>query len=256
VARSAFKPLGINRVILCTDGDFNVGLTGTALINLVEDKRDEGITLSVLGFGMGNFKDDFLEELSNKGNGNYAYIDTEQEAQRVFGERLLATLQVIAKDVKVQVEFNHQAVSRYRLVGYENRLLSNQDFTDDTKDAGEIGAGHTVTAFYEMELWPNLHEGEVLATVFFRYKEPDGIESKELIRVIRSSAVHAQFFQASSDFRFAAAVVEFAEILRRSKHSEGERFYDVREIASATAGEEADRLELVDLVSKAQGLWP
>jgi Ca-activated chloride channel family protein len=255
MAKKGFIQGGINRVILCTDGDFNIGLSGSALVTLVEEKRDEGITLSILGFGMGNYKDNFLEDLSNKGNGNYAYIDNQQEAEKVFGEKLLGTLQVIAKDVKIQVEFDPKTVTKYRLVGYENRLLQPKDFTDDTKDAGEIGAAHAVTAFYELELVPGLSPAAGLATVRFRYKEPDGSVSKELKHVIANKDVAATFEAASDDFRFAAAVVEFAEILRRSKHSDGTQFDTVKAIASAASGDDTDRLELVTLVDLAKGLW-
>jgi len=256
MAKGAFITGGINRVVLCTDGDFNVGLTGQALVDLVSQKRDEGITLSVLGFGMGNYKDSFLEDLSNNGDGNYAYIDTQKEAEKVFCEKLLGTLQVIAKDVKVQVEFSPKAVFKYRLVGYENRLLTPDDFTDDTADAGEIGAGHRVTAFYEIQVLGGLAAEDVLATVRFRYKEPDETVSKELTRVIRAQEQTAAFAQATEDFRFAAAVVELAEILRHSKHSQGAKFDEMTDIASATAGNDQDRLELVSLVGKAKALWP
>jgi Ca-activated chloride channel family protein len=255
MAKNGFIEGGINRVILCTDGDFNIGLAGSALVTLVEEKRDEGITLSVLGFGMGNYKDNFLEDLSNKGNGNYAYIDNQQEAEKVFGEKLLGTLQVIAKDVKIQVEFDPKTVTKYRLVGYENRLLKPQDFTDDTKDAGEIGAAHAVTALYELEMVPGLTPTAGLATVRFRYKDPDGTVSKELTRVIQSKEVATTFEAAGPDFRFAAAVVEFAEILRHSKHSDGADFDTVKAIASAASGDDTDRLELVKLVETAKGLW-
>jgi len=256
MAKGAFITGGINRVILCTDGDFNVGLSGSALVTLVEEQRDEGVTLSVLGFGMGNYQDTFLEDLSNKGNGNYAYIDSQKEAEKVFGEKLLGTLQVIAKDVKVQIEFNKLTVKKYRLVGYENRLLMPDDFEDDSKDGGEIGSGHRVTAFYEMEVIGTPVPNDILATVRFRYKEPDGTVSKELTRVIRFEELGASFEQASPDFRFAAAVVELAEILRHSKHSQGALFDQVWSIAAATAGNDPDRLELVGLVDKAKALWP
>jgi Ca-activated chloride channel family protein len=255
MAKGAFINGGINRVIICTDGDFNIGLNGQALIDYVEQKRKEGVTLSALGFGMGNYQDHLLETLSNKGNGNYAYIDSQREAERVFGDRLVSTLQVIAKDVKVQLEFNPAAVVRYRLVGYENRLLDKQDFKDDTKDAGEIGAGHSVTAFYETALHPRLVPGDKLATVRFRYKEPQGEVSKELTRSLPCSALRPGFAQASGDFRFAAAVVEFAEILRHSKHSAGAQFAEVKSIATATAGTDFDRGEFVSLVEVARGLW-
>ena len=256
MAKSAMITGGINRVILCTDGDFNIGLSGAALISYIEQKRKEGVTLSGIGFGTGNYKDTLLEELTNKGNGNYAYIDTQKEAEKVFGEKLLGTLQVIAKDVKIQVEYDPKTIKKYRLVGYENRLLKPSDFKDDTKDAGEIGAGHNVTAFYELETQAGLQPGDVLATVRFRYKEPDGTVSKELIQVIRVNQLGPTFDQASADLRFAAAVVEFAEILRKSKHSQGAQFGEVKKIAAATAGGSADRLELVGLVTKAASLWP
>jgi len=256
MAKSGFINNGINRVILCTDGDFNIGLNGSALIQYLEQKRKEGVTLSALGFGMGNYKDNLLEELSNKGNGNYAYIDSEKEARKVFGERLLSTLQVIAKDVKVQLEFNPKAVFKYRLVGYENRLLDKKDFKDDTKDAGEIGVGHSVTAFYEVEILPGLSPAEVLGTLRFRYKEPQGTVSKELLRRIRFDEVGTDFLKASKDFRFAASVVEFAEILRHSKHSSGAAFNDVKTIAAAASDKEEDRVEFLGLVSSAALLWP
>ncbi|MCH8950070.1 MAG: DUF3520 domain-containing protein, partial [Chloroflexi bacterium] len=151
VATENFVPGGINRVILATDGDFNVGITDRrALEGLIEDKARSGVFLTALGFGMGNLKDSTLETLSNKGNGNYAYIDSFQEARKVFVDELMGTLVTIAKDVKIQVEFNPAQVAAYRLIGYENRALAPQDFNDDAKDAGEIGAGHTVTALYEI----------------------------------------------------------------------------------------------------------
>ena len=254
MAKSAFLQKGINRVILCTDGDFNIGITGSALISYVEQKRKEGVTLSVLGFGMGNFKDALLEQLSNKGNGNYAYVDDENEAKKVFGKKLVGTLQVIAKDVKVQVEFNKKAVIKYRLVGYENRLLKKKDFKDDKKDAGEIGANHSVTAFYELEAAAGIAPSDILALVRFRYKEPDGTTSKELIRFLSSKELGTTFLSASADFRFAAAVVEYAEILRKSKHSAGALFSDVKAIASGATIKQEDRVEFLGLVDKAKVL--
>ncbi len=255
MAQKAYLKEGINRVILCTDGDFNVGLNGQALISYVEQQRKAGVTISVLGYGMGNYKDQKLEEISNKGNGNYAYIDDKAEARKVFGTKLVSTLQVIAKDVKVQVEFSAKAVSKYRLVGYENRLLKKKDFKDDTKDAGEIGAKHSVTAFYELEAAKGAAPGEVLATVRFRYKEPKGTKSKELVRVLRTKELEGTFASASVDFRFAAAVVELAEILRKSKHSKGARFADIKSIAKGATSGQLDRQELLGLVDIASTLW-
>lgn len=246
LAESAFRSDGINRVVLCTDGDFNVGLTGSALISKIDEYRLRGVTLSVLGFGMGA-NDATMEQLADHGNGNYALIDTQNEAARVLGENLVSTLQIIAKDVKIQVEFNKEIVSRYRLVGYENRKLANEDFTDDTKDAGDLGAGHFVTSFYELERDLNLAEGR-MATVRLRYKEPTADTSQELTFDFDLGAARTSFDQASSDFRFAAGVVEFAEILRGSKHSQGQRFDEILQIVSATQGEDNLRKEFFGLV--------
>ncbi|MBW2734148.1 MAG: von Willebrand factor type A domain-containing protein [Deltaproteobacteria bacterium] len=256
MAESAKQTGSINRVVLCTDGDFNVGITGDALVDWVSAKRDEGITLSVFGFGMGNYKDVFLEQLADNGDGNYAYIDSSDEIQRVLSESLIGMLQVIAKDVKVQLVFDETIVSAFRLVGYENRVMPNQDFVDDTKDGGEIGAGHTVTAFYELKLHDQAPGVGKVATVRLRYKEPDGDTSKLIEHTLVLDGERATFAEASEDFRFAAAVVELAEVLRVSKHSEGARFDEVIEIARATAGDNAYRLELVALAEIARGLWP
>jgi Ca-activated chloride channel homolog len=259
LAEQAMLQDSINRVVLCTDGDFNVGATGAELIQLIEQERDKGVTLTTLGFGQGNYNDQDMEALADHGNGNYAYIDGPGEANRVLGEKLVSTLQVIAKDVKVQVEFRPELVTRYRLVGYENRVMSNDDFRNDAKDAGEIGAGHSVTAFYEVALsaaanaaGPN---GSTLATVRLRYKQPDGDAVTEFERPLLASGLAPTFDSAAPDFRFAAAVTEFSEILRHSKHSEGARFDDVLGLVTATAGTETDRQELVSLVTKAKTLW-
>ncbi|MCB1232696.1 MAG: VWA domain-containing protein, partial [Verrucomicrobiae bacterium] len=164
-------PDGNNRVILCTDGDFNVGVTGKGpLREIVEEKAKQGVQLTILGFGMGNYKDDMLEQLSNYGDGNYGYIDGEREARKLFGQRLLGTLVMIAKDVKMQIEFNPRHVAAYRLIGYENRILENEDFEDDTVDAGDIGAGHTVTAFYEI-VPPGVDLPEQPGNIPLRYQE-------------------------------------------------------------------------------------
>ncbi|MCL4207192.1 MAG: von Willebrand factor type A domain-containing protein [Pirellulaceae bacterium] len=247
---------GVNRVILCTDGDFNVGVTGTdELVRLVEENAKRGVFLTVLGFGMGNHNDAMLEELSNKGNGNYAFIDTDAEARKVLVEQLSGTLVTIAKDVKIQVEFNPAQASAYRLIGYENRLLAAQDFNDDGKDAGEIGAGHTVTALYEIvptdaagqlstppvddlryqqrgDLTGEARSGELL-TLKIRYKQPDGDTSTKLTFPVADLGY--RFGQASKDFRFAAAVASFGMLLRNSQHQGNATYASVLEIAAEAA---------------------
>ncbi len=272
-AREQFNQLGNNRVILCTDGDFNVGTTDEgSLVKLVEKQAKSGVFLTALGFGMGNYKDGMLETLSNKGNGNYAFIDSSKEARKVFVSDIAGTLVTIAKDVKLQVEFNPAKVGAYRLLGYENRLLEAQDFDDDTKDAGEIGAGHSVTAFYE--IIPPGMEGEMLKavsplkyqkvepveadpenagemlTLKLRYKEPDGNESK-LITIPFTDGGLA-FEKASGDFRFAAAVAGFGMILRDSDYKGASGIGMVLEAAGAAIGEDTEgyRKEFLELVRK------
>ena len=205
----------INRVILCSDGVANVGETGPdAILRLVHAHVEEGITLTTVGFGMGNFNDILMEQLANKGNGSYAYVDTLYEAKRIFVENLTGTLQVIARDAKVQIDFNPQVVSRFRLLGYENRRLDHEDFRDDDADGGEIGSGHSVTALYEIKL----HEGAVgqLATVFIRYADPDTRQVTEISEDIFAAELAGAFEEASPEFQLAAAIAEFAEILRDS----------------------------------------
>jgi len=255
----------INRVILCTDGDFNVGVTGDELIKLIEQKRDTGVTLTTLGYGQGNYNDHMMEQLADHGNGNYAYVDSQEEANRIVGKRLVSTLQVIAKDAKIQIEFDPLVVQRYRLVGYENRVLNNEDFDNDKKDSGDLGAGHNVTAFYEVALTDPAKQGQVtvdsvgapakLATVRLRYKQPTGTESELIERPLPFTSLFPTFDAAPASFRFAAATGELAEILRRSKHSEGARFDDVAAILQATAGNDPDKHELVGLVTKAKTLF-
>ncbi len=244
-----------NRVVLCTDGDFNVGLTGQSLIELIEQKRDTGITLTTLGFGRGNYKDSFMEQLADHGNGNYAYIDSQDEALRVLRTKLAGTMQVIAKDTKIQVAFDPDVIRRYRLIGYENRRLANEDFKNDQKDAGEIGSGHTVVALYEAELRA---EGTAanLATVNLRYKLPEGTEGIEFAVPFARASLYPEFSQASSAFRFGAAVVELAEILGKSPHSTGARFDDVLAIANASGPKlNSDRDDFVALGTKAKALF-
>lgn len=259
LASDAFIEGGINRVMLCTDGDFNVGLTGDALLEKVAEQRDRGITISTFGFGMGNYNDYLLEQIANRGNGNYAYVDSAAEADRLFGPGLSGLLEVIAKDMKVQVEFNPAVVARYRLMGYDNRILHDDDFDDDTVDAAEIGAGHNATALLEFEFRGDvgvIADEAVIAEVHLRYKDPDGTESREVLQTLHFSDLVPDFGSASVATRFSAAVAEFAEILRKSKHSSGARFTDVLAILDGTADAEIPgATELRALVSKASRLW-
>ena len=205
----------INRVILCSDGVANVGETGSdAILKEIRTYVKEGITLTTVGFGMGNYNDVLMEQLANNGNGSYAYVDTLNEAKRIFVENLTGTLQVIAKDAKIQVEFNAETVSRFRLVGYENRGLAHEDFRNDTVDAGEVGAGHSVTAIYEIKLRNNA-VGQ-LATVFIRHEDPDTGHVTEVNESITTDALKGTFEEATPTFQLAASVAEFAEILRGS----------------------------------------
>jgi Ca-activated chloride channel family protein len=274
VAQENFVQGGINRVILATDGDFNVGTTSEGeLVRLIEEKRRSGVFLTVLGFGTGNVKDSTMEMLADKGNGNYAYIDSLQEARKVLVKEAGATLITVAKDVKLQVEFNPAKVQSYRLVGYENRLLAKEDFNDDKKDAGEIGAGHTVTAFYEIVpvgtkeakgtpsvdplkyqtqggLSSEAVSGELL-TVKLRYKRPDSDTSTKISHVVRANVT--PFASASPDQRFAAAVAEFALALRGGESAEGVSLERARSVAASFASERApeERRELVGLIDRA-----
>lgn len=238
LAKKHFIPNGINRVILATDGDFNVGVTDfDDLIALIEKEKDHGIGLTTLGFGLGNYNDQLMEQLADKGNGNYAYIDTLNEARKVLVDELSSTLFTIAKDVKVQVEFNPALVSEYRLIGYENRALAREDFNNDKVDAGEIGAGHTVTALYELRyveagnrMNDKLRHGvdaqtgkekysrEEIAFLKLRYKLPAQTQSQLLSYPIRLDQSVKQLDQASDDFRFAAAVAGLGQLLNGSHY--------------------------------------
>ena len=216
-AAKNLAPNTISRVIVLSDGDANVGNTNhNDLLATIKGKVKEGVTLSTIGFGMGNYKDTLMEQLANKGNGNYYYIDGLNQARRVFQEQLGGTLEVVAKDVKIQVELNPEAVTRYRLIGYENRNIADRDFRNDRVDAGEIGAGHTVTALYEVEL---SDKAQKLATVRLRAKKPRGSKATEHTYDFGQDKLHDSFEAASGDFRFATAVMSTAEILRGSKHA-------------------------------------
>ena len=274
-AVSNFITGGVNRVILATDGDFNVGTTNQGdLTRLIEDNAKSGVFLTVLGFGMGNYKDSTLEKLADMGNGNYAYIDTINEARKVLVDEINSTLVTIAKDVKLQIEFNPLQVSAYRLIGYENRLLRKEDFNDDTKDAGEIGAGHTVTALYEivpagkglqipgvdplkyqtpMDTTDVAQSGELL-TLKLRYKQPDGETSRLLEFSVRDGG--KSYSQASQDFKFAAAVASFGMILRQSPYQGNGTLAAVLELAQEGKGSDPHgyRGEFLELVKQAREL--
>lgn len=272
VANENFIKGGNNRIILATDGDFNVGVSSTSeMERLVEQERASGIFMSVLGFGTGNIKDDKMETIADKGNGNYAYIDNIQEARKVLISQFGGTLFTIAKDVKFQLEFNPKQVISYRLVGYENRLLNDEDFNDDSKDAGEMGAGHTVTALYELvparsktktprvdalkyqktEPVDSDFDSELL-TIKLRYKDPDGGKSKLMEQVVKANVESV----SSSDFRFAAAVASFGMLLRNSEFKGNASLERVIELAKTAKGNDEDgyRSEFIRLVKSVNDL--
>jgi len=236
LAAKNLAPDTISRVIVLSDGDANVGNTShQAILKAISKHVKEGVTMSTVGFGMGNYKDTMMEQLANKGNGNYSYIDGLSQAKRVFQQQLGGTLEVVAKDVKIQVDFNDKAVKKYRLIGYENRDIADNDFRNDKVDAGEIGAGHTVTALYEVEL---TQSDEPLATVRIRAKKPRGTKATETAYPFDRDQLYASFDAASSDFRFATAVMATAEILRGSKHAQNWDMGRIMQIARAAAGDE------------------
>ena len=242
----------INRVILCSDGVANVGKTGPdEILKEIRAYVKKEITLSTVGFGMGNYNDVLMEQLADTGNGSYAYVDTLSEARRIFVENLTATLQLIAKDAKIQVDFNPEVVSRFRLLGYENRRLNHEQFRDDTVDAGEVGAGHEVTALYEVKLHPDA-TGK-MATVSIRYADADNHQVHEVSKEISVSQLHESFDTAPATFRLAAAVAEFAEILRENYWAKDGSLDSVHEVVK-DAFPEIDSeqvIELMYLVNKA-----
>jgi Ca-activated chloride channel family protein len=238
----------VTRVIVLSDGDANVGASShEEILRQIGDRAREGVTLSTIGFGMGNYKDTTMEQLANKGDGNYYYIDTLEQAEKVFEEDLLGTLFVIAKDVKIQVEFDPKEVESYRLVGYENRDVADKDFRNDAVDAGEIGAGHRVTALYEVKLRSG---ASAPATVRIRHKAPTGGKATETTYSFSSRKLRSDFDESSPDFRLAVAAMSFAEILRGSPHAKGWSLREVRQIANRVADDE-DSQELVDLIDRA-----
>lgn len=272
---------GNNRVILCTDGDFNIGSSSDAeMTRLIEDKRKSGVFITVCGFGMGNYKDSKMESIADNGNGSYYYIDTKKEAEKVFGTDMRGTLFTIAKDVKIQIEFNPALVESYRLIGYENRVLNKEDFNDDTKDAGELGAGHRVTALYEIKrtknsyqpngmsstpqtqqlkyqsstIDPSAYNTQELMTLQLRYKDPKSSTSKLIEKAVYNSPV--SFAGTSDNFRFACAVTEFGMVLRDSEFKGDASLTEILQLASGAKGNDAlgYRTEFIDLVKQYSGV--
>ncbi len=269
-----FNKNNVNRVILATDGDFNVGASSDdELVRLIEKERESGVYLTVLGFGTGNYKDAKMEKLADKGNGNFAYIDNLLEAKKVLVNEMGGTLQTIAKDVKIQVEFNPAKVKAYRLIGYENRVLNAEDFNDDKKDAGELGAGHTVTALYEIipadskevvsntdklkyqktDIQPTALDNNELMTVKFRYKKPDENKSNLIEHIVKVNELNAN---VSGNFQWATTVAEFGMLLRDSKFKGNTNYKDL--LAQAKKSKESDengyRAEMIQLIQKAEML--
>ena len=274
-AEENFREGANNRIILATDGDFNTGVSSNAdMERIIEKEREKGIFITVLGFGMGNYKDDKMEIIADKGNGNYSYIDNIQEARKTMVSEFAGTLFTIAKDVKFQLEFNPARVKAYRLIGYENRLLNDEDFNDDKKDAGEMGAGHTVTALYELipagseedagsidplryqtnssPVKPNTNAE--LLTIKLRYKQPDGLTSSLYENPVKGKVM--EFSATSEEFRFSAAVAEFGMLLRDSEFKAGASIGQVVQLAQGSRGtdEEGYRAEFIKLVKTADAL--
>ncbi len=276
IARQNFVQGGNNRVILCTDGDFNVGASSDDdMERLIEQERKSGVFLTVLGYGMGNYKDNKMQKLADKGNGNHAYIDDMSEAKKVLVSEFGGTLFTIAKDVKLQVEFNPAKVQAYRLIGYENRMLNKEDFNNDKKDAGELGSGHTVTALYEVipvgvksdfieKVDPLKYQGEAkqkpvngspeLLTIKFRYKDPAGEKSKLMEHPVIDT--HVALNSSTDNFRFAAAVAQFGMLLTRSGFMQQSSYNNVLALASSAIGDDTEgyRKGFLELVKKAGSL--
>jgi Ca-activated chloride channel family protein len=274
-ARASFIPGGNNRVILATDGDFNVGVSSqSGLVQLIEEKRETGIFLTVLGFGTGNYSDARMEQLADHGNGNYAYVDELAEARKVLVQEMGGTLLTIAKDVKVQVEFNPAQVRAYRLIGYENRVMAAEDFADDRKDGGELGAGHSVTALYEVipvgvatpvsesgplrylevRPRPGAAASSELLTVKLRYKAPDGDRSWLIEQPVRDRGT--ALAATSVDFRFSAAVAQWGMLLRQSRFAGSSTWASAAELARGALGHDENgyRAEFVRLLDESRAL--
>jgi Ca-activated chloride channel family protein len=275
-ARENFIKGGNNRVILATDGDFNVGASSdAALVRMIEEQRQSGVFLTVLGFGMGNYKDNKMQQLANKGNGNHAYIDNISEAKKVLVSEFGGTMFTIAKDVKIQIEFNPAKVAGYRLIGYENRLLDKEDFNDDAKDAGELGSGHTVTALYEVipagvkseylakvddlkyqstKVERSANASDELMTVKLRYKQPDGDQSQLIEKAVKDGS--RSLNNSSDNFRWAAAVAEFGLLLRDSDFKGEATYTQAKKLAEDAKGKDPNgyRKELIDMIDTMKSL--
>ncbi len=274
MAEQGFIKGGINRVILATDGDFNVGTVNfEALTDLVENKRKSGISLTTLGFGAGNYNDHLMEQLADKGNGNYAYIDTINEARKVLVDEIGSTLMTIAKDVKIQIEFNPSLVKEYRLIGYENRMLKREDFNNDNIDAGEIGAGHTVTALYEVTLHGNdglidplryktkkinnkKHSNGEIAFLRLRYKQPNADKSSLIEYPLHKRMIKSSLGKTTDRFRFSASVAAFGDLLRGGEYSGKFSYNDLLKLAGKARGDDHTgyKGEFINLVKTAQAL--
>lgn len=276
-AQAGFIEGGLNHVVLCTDGDFNIGVSGTdELVTMIEEKRKTGITLTVLGYGVGNLNDSMMEQISNKGNGVYGVISDEDQATKYVHERLLSTMNFVAKDMKIQVEFNKDRVYAYRLLGYENRAIADDDFRNDVIDAGEVGEGHRVTALYELVLTgqsvpapqgaPAMLQAKVelkddvdvaagdIAIVKVRYKDVDATETDpayEISASLAASALAQLFAQSNEDLQYAAAVAALAEILKESPFADPSKLADIQTVVGAQAAQDGDRQEFDTLLTSA-----
>jgi Ca-activated chloride channel family protein len=255
MAKKAYKEGYINRVILCSDGVANVGNTGPdEILKMIKEESRKGITLSAIGFGMGNYNDVLMEQLGDKGDGHYAYVDTFEEAQKIFDADLTSTLQIVAMDAKIQVDFDPEVVRSYRLIGYENRDVPDEKFRDNKQDGGEVGAAQNVTAMYELKLWPD-KTGKI-ATVFVRYKNVDTDEVEEFHKSVSTDKIADDMESTSTDFKLAAVSAQFAEILRKSYWAKDASLDDVLELAKQVSDEKdsEDVAELVTMIKQAKTL--
>jgi Ca-activated chloride channel family protein len=253
LACAEYRQGHINRVMLCSDGVANVGRTGAdGILGRIRRHADDGITLSAVGFGMGNYNDVLMERLGDRGNGHYAYVDTVTEAERLFRKNLVSTLEVVARDVKVQVEFNKDVVRSYRLMGYENRGMADREFRNDAADGGEVGAGHSATALYQLRLWPG-KAGRV-ASVHLRYREPCGPAFREVVDEFWTSEIRSRHDRTSESYRLAATAARFAEILRNSPWARDGDLFALAERCGELVrlfDERDDVVELANLICKA-----
>jgi Ca-activated chloride channel family protein len=256
MALRAYNPDGINRVILCSDGVANVGNTeANIILDEIHRHVEEGVTMTTIGFGMDNYNDTLMEQLADNGDGFYAYVDDMREAKRLFIDNLTSTLQTIAMDAKVQVDFNPEVVSRYRLVGFENRAIADEDFRNNTVDAGEIGAGHSVTALYEVKLYPEAYGN--IATIYLRWEDPDTRQVVEMSKDFQVNDLARSFERADPYFQRTVIVAEYAEILKESYWAEDSSLDDVYREAvrvSEYFGRDEDMSELLELIRRA-GRW-